>query len=330
MEYLAIIAGKGGVGKTTVAILLARALQQKGFKVGLLDADIYGPSIANYFQNGEHPKETEEGIIPANYSEIKNISLGYFQQKSKNISHLVRAPIANAIIDSFVHEVVWGDLDICLVDFPPGTGDVPLTLMQTLSFSGAVVVTTPEEMAKWDVEKALEMLISLKVPIYGIIQNKSFLIEGERKISLYQGEAGKELSLQFGIDFLGQMPFEPGILEKLQVKNSWYRVTSPLLLLMEEIGIEISRKIWDNRSNVWVDLRVVDENWLEASSKEGNLKRYSAFEIQQKCPCANCQRRKQKIQSQFRGLERVGNFGWKIQFSEGCSQGIYPDALFAF
>ncbi len=330
MYYLSVIAGKGGVGKTTVTILLARALQKLGIKVGILDADIYGPSIAGYFEQAERPQETDQGIIPASFCNIKNISLGYFRQQSKQISHLVRAPIANAIIESFLNEIVWDGLDLLLVDFPPGTGDVPLTLMQSIPFTGSIVVTTPEEMAKWDVEKALEMLVSMKVPILGLLQNKSFLLDGERKIVLYTGSAAQELSEQFQTPLLGELPFEPGILERLKEKKSWLSSeTTPLLTLMGEIAVEIRDKIWDNAAGGEVSVRKLDDHSIELVLKGSEPKMIRSLELQKQCPCASCSGVSSiKEESSIMDVVRVGNFGWKFYFSHGCSQGIYSDEFF--
>lgn len=331
-HFIAVVAGKGGVGKTAMTILLAKALQRTGLRVGILDADIYGPSIANYFEKGEPPGELGDKISPANFSGIQNVSLGYFKQKSKNSSHLVRAPVANAIVDHFIHGIAWDDLDILLVDFPPGTGDVPMTLMQTISFTGAIVVTTPEEIARWDVEKAIEMLIAMKLPILGIIQNKSFLLDGERKIPLYLGDAGKALAEQFSIDLLGEVPFEPGVLESLREKKSWsLPSTSTLMMMMGEIAIEVSRKIWDNPISGQLELRKVSESLVEIVSKSGLVKRYSPSEIQKLCPCVTCEGKNgvaEQLESKILAIIRIGNYGWKMVFSHGCSQGIYPEELF--
>lgn len=328
MKYLAVIAGKGGVGKTTISLLLSRAFQRNKIKVGLIDADIYGPSVANYFIKGEWPKEINGGISAANYEEIKNISLGYFQQNSKKISHLVRAPIANAIIESFLHEVIWDDVDLCLVDFPPGTGDVPLTLMQSVPFSGAVIVTTADEMAKWDVEKGIEMVLSMQVPVLGIIENKSYLDVEGRKIPLYVGSAGKDLSEKFSLDLLGRLPCEPGILEKLQEKNKWHALQSPLLDQMGEIAVEISRKIWDNPTFDSQLQFAIEGGNLKVADGDRLIKEFSGKQLQQHCPCASCSRKKIEVDSEILSIEKVGNFGWKIRFSQGCSQGIYTDAFF--
>ena len=302
-----------------------------GLKVGVLDADVYGPSIANYFEKGEPPGEVGQQIRPANYFGIQNVSLGYFKQKSKHSSHMVRAPGANAIIEHFIHSIAWESLDILLVDFPPGTGDVPMTLMQTVSFTGAIVVTTPEEMAKWDVQKAIEMVISMKVSILGLIQNKSFFVNGEQKIPLYIGQAGKDLADYFSIDLLGQAPFEPGILESLKERKFWLGAfESPLISLMGEIALEVSRKIWDNPDLGKFELRKINENLIEIVSQNGIVKKCRPFEIQKLCPCISCEGKKssrEQIEIQILELVRIGNFGWKIVFSDGCSQGIYSEEL---
>ena len=168
---IAVLAGKGGVGKSTVAVHLAGALASKNV-VGLLDADIYGPSLQQMLKEESLPCNADgESLHPAKAGEISLMSYAYFQQAGG----AVRAPVANGLIEQFVHGVRWGKLDYLVVDFPPGTGDIPLTLLQEIPFDGAVLVTTPQEVALIDVEKTILMLQRMCVPILGLIENMSFL-----------------------------------------------------------------------------------------------------------------------------------------------------------
>ena len=153
-KIIGIAAGKGGVGKSTVATALALAFKELGFAVGLLDADIYGPSLVKMLSVESLPKQGEGGIVPGKAKGISCVSMAFFNSQAT----IVRAPIANQVIHQFLHEVVWGDLDFLIVDFPPGTGDVQLTLLQEANFAGIVIVTTPQDIALIDVEKTVEML----------------------------------------------------------------------------------------------------------------------------------------------------------------------------
>lgn len=170
---LGLAAGKGGVGKSTATVNLGLALVKLGYSVGLLDADIYGPSLCKMLPIEELPKQNEldpERIIPGSSLGLKVISMAHFRADAA----VVRAPIANGFITQFLQLVDWDPLDFLLIDFPPGTGDIQLTLMQQGALSGAVIVTTPQEVALIDVFKTIRMFEQLSVPIIGVIENMSF------------------------------------------------------------------------------------------------------------------------------------------------------------
>lgn len=211
---IAVAAGKGGVGKSTVAVNLARYLAAKGMKVGLMDADLYGPSMRKMFPEEvrpiQHP-ENAERIIPAEAGGVKLMSMAYFLKEEGDVAS-VRAPIANGIIKQFIHLVEWGDLDYLIIDFPPGTGDIQLTLIQEGVLSGAILVATPQEVALLDVAKAARMFTEMQVPLVGLVENMSYyeVAAGVRHHPFGQGGA-ERFAKEYGIYFLGSTPIDPMI-----------------------------------------------------------------------------------------------------------------------
>ncbi|MGK5593973.1 MAG: Mrp/NBP35 family ATP-binding protein [Parachlamydiaceae bacterium] len=208
-HVLAIAAGKGGVGKSTITVDLALALKEKGYQVGILDADIYGPSIRKMLPPDLMPTKRGEKLLPAVCLGIKVMSIAYFRNQTDSIA--VRAPIANGLIQQFVQNVDWGDLDFLLIDFPPGTGDVQLTLAQKAQLNAAIIVTTPQEVALMDVRKAMHLFDQVKVPCLGVVENMSYYWNEttSEKIFLFGREGGKLLASEKGIPFLGEIPLDP-------------------------------------------------------------------------------------------------------------------------
>lgn len=211
-NVIAIAAGKGGVGKSTVAVNLALALRNSGQRVGLFDADIYGPSVRKMLPEEIPPSQQGDRIIPAIcYGGIRMMSMAYFR-KEKEVA-AIRAPIANGIILQFIQNTDWGDLDYLLIDFPPGTGDIQLTLGQQASLLGAVMVTTPQDVSAMDVHKAMNLFDHLRVPLIGIVENMSFYRHriDEAPVYLFGKGAGKRLATSAGVPLLGEIPVDPEI-----------------------------------------------------------------------------------------------------------------------
>ena len=208
-NIVAVAAGKGGVGKSMVTVNLARALQQQGQRVGILDTDLYGPSLRKMMREDKLPEQKGSVLLPAESAGLKLMSLAYF--KDENEAAVMRAPIANGVLKQFLRQVDWGDLDILLVDFPPGTGDIQLTLTQQAPFAGALMVTTPQEVARADVRKAMEMFQRVKVPILGVLENMGYYYHAKTDETLYLfGRGGGEaLALEVGAPFMGSIPIDP-------------------------------------------------------------------------------------------------------------------------
>jgi ATP-binding protein involved in chromosome partitioning len=220
-NIIAVVSGKGGVGKSTVAANLALALSQSGAKVGLMDADIYGPSVPIMFGvRGERPMMIEIGekgmIAPLERYGIKLISIGLLVDEKNAV--VWRGPMASSAIRQFVTDVYWDELDYLVIDMPPGTGDIHLTLVQTVPVTGAVIVTTPQDVALADAKKAIAMFgqAQINVPIIGLVENMSYFTPAElpnNKYYIFGKEGGKRLADEYDIPLLGQIPIVQSIRE---------------------------------------------------------------------------------------------------------------------
>lgn len=220
-NIIAVISGKGGVGKSTVASNLALALSEGGAKVGLMDADIYGPSLPIMFGvRGERPMMTNTGekgmIVPLERYGIELMSIGLLVDEKNAV--VWRGPMASSAIRQFVTDVLWGDLDYLVIDMPPGTGDIHLTLVQTVPVTGVVVVSTPQEVALADAKKAIAMFgqAQIKVPIIGLVENMSYFTPAElpgNRYYIFGKDGGKLLAEEYDIPFLGQIPLIQSIRE---------------------------------------------------------------------------------------------------------------------
>jgi ATP-binding protein involved in chromosome partitioning len=212
-SLIAVGSGKGGVGKSTVSLNLALALQQQGKKVGLIDADIYGPSQQHMTRAARPTLMDGDFIEPSTYEGIKLISIAMFSNSGQ--AQLLRGPMAAQVIRQFLSQVAWGELDYLLIDLPPGTGDIQLTLAQIAPLSGAVLVTTPQEISLIDVRKAVAMFQTLNVPILGVVENMSYFIcdNCEKKHYIFQQSGGKKLSAECGAPLLAEIPIDPRVAE---------------------------------------------------------------------------------------------------------------------
>ncbi len=213
-KVIAIASGKGGVGKSTVASNLAVAMSQSGLRVGLCDCDLYGPSIAHMFGTDERPYQNEEQqIVPIEKYGLQLMSMGFLLEDASPV--IVRGPIATRYTQQFLRQCAWNDLDVLVLDLPPGTGDIQLTIVQTVSLDGAVIVTTPQEVALIDARKAVGMFQKVNVPILGIIENMSyFLCPSDGKVYHIFGKGGGEHEAKrLGVPLLGQIPIEMGVRE---------------------------------------------------------------------------------------------------------------------
>jgi Mrp family chromosome partitioning ATPase len=212
-HVIAIMSGKGGVGKSLVAGLAAIALRRQGYEVGILDADVTGPSIPRMFGINTRPSGSESGILPvSSRTGIQLISMNLLLP-SEDSAVIWRGPLIAGAITQFWEEVLWGKLDYLIVDLPPGTADAPLTVLQTLPISGIVVVFTPQDLTAMIVRKAIDMARHMDKPILGVVENMTYLYvpELDKKIEVFGRSRGEEMALAAGAPLLGQIPMDPGL-----------------------------------------------------------------------------------------------------------------------
>lgn len=211
-NLVAIASGKGGVGKTTVAVNLALALAKLGHKVGLLDGDVYGPNVPIMLGTTQEPQATmDRRIIPVEVQGLKMISMGLLNPGDKPM--IWRGPMLHSVITQFLRSVQWGELDYLLIDLPPGTGDVQLTLIQTVAVTGAVVVTTPSTVALADVRKAIEMFRQVNVEVLGVVENMSTFScpHCHQPIDIFGHGEGSKTAVAYGVPVLGEIEIDPRI-----------------------------------------------------------------------------------------------------------------------
>jgi ATP-binding protein involved in chromosome partitioning len=210
-RIIAVSSGKGGVGKSTVTVNLAVAMAQKGFRVGILDADIYGPNLPLMLGVNAPPRVENEQIVPLEAHGVKVISLGFLIERDQPA--IWRGAIVMKIITQFLKDVKWGQLDYLFVDMPPGTGDAQLSLTQAAKIDGAIIVTTPQEVSVGDALRGAKMFERVGVPVFGIVENMSWFESPEtgKPIAIFGTGGGKRLADELGIPLLGEVPFYPPV-----------------------------------------------------------------------------------------------------------------------
>ncbi|MDZ7344420.1 MAG: Mrp/NBP35 family ATP-binding protein [candidate division KSB1 bacterium] len=251
-NIIAVASGKGGVGKTTVAVNFALALAQSGAKVGLLDADIYGPNVP--MMTGTEGKQltgTASGkIAPIEKYGMKIVSIGYVNQGDTAV--IWRGPLVGRMIQQFLTDVEWGELDYLIVDMPPGTGDAQLTLSQSVALTGAVIVTTPQDVALSDAKKGINMFRKVEVPVLGLIENMSYFQcpHCNQRTEIFSHGGAKAAAKQFEVPFLGEVPLEVGIRaggdEGVPIVAQ--RTNSPAKMAFQQIAEQLAARV--NELNV--------------------------------------------------------------------------------
>jgi ATP-binding protein involved in chromosome partitioning len=213
-NVLLVMSGKGGVGKSTVAANLALALKRSGYRVGLLDADMYGPSVPTMFGITGQPMTDGQKIQPLERFGVKLMSLGFLLDDPKN-AVVWRGPMLNGALVQFLRDVAWGELDFLLLDLPPGTGDVALTVSQQLRSNGGLIVTTPQEVALMDVYKSVSMCQKVGIPITGVVENESYFVcDGcDKRHELFGSGGGAKVAEMAGAPLLAQLPLHPAVRE---------------------------------------------------------------------------------------------------------------------
>lgn len=249
-NLIAVASGKGGVGKTTVAVNLALALVKLGHKVGLLDADVYGPNVPIMLGSTTEPMAVgQQRIIPVDAQGLKMISMGLLNPGDKPV--IWRGPMLHSVITQFLRNVEWGELDYLVIDLPPGTGDVQLTLIQTVAVTGAVVVTTPSTVALADVRKAIEMFRQVNVEVLGVVENMSTFScpHCGKPVDIFGHGEGARTAIEYGVPLLGEVEIDPRIRiggdtgkpvaaqgQAAPAAQSLYRVAKAVATRLAEVG----------------------------------------------------------------------------------------------
>lgn len=340
---IAIASGKGGVGKSTVSAHLAVTLAQKGLRVGLLDADLYGPSQPTILggANGTpaQPRQTPQGkLIPAESHGVRYISMGFLTREDSPV--VWRAPIAMRMLGQFLTNVEWGPLDILLVDLPPGTGDVQLTLAQQASLTGALIVTTPQDVALGIAKKGLKMFEQVNVPILGIVENMSGFTCGHcgHNTAIFLEGGGARLAEESKVSLLGTIPLDREIVQAgdagvpVVVRSPESHSSRAFVTLAESLlNLLISGNKQASEPNAY---RLADSRTLEVDWPDGRRTRHTAYGLRAACGCANCidentgrrilDRASIPLDIEYKNIEKVGRYGLTAAFSDGHSTGIYP------
>lgn len=323
---LAVGGGKGGVGKSTITAAIAHGLALQGLKVGILDADLYGPSMRIMLGSGSKSASLQNGIVqPALCHGIKVVGLSYFQMDHVNIT---RAPVANGLIERMLFEVNWGPLDILLIDLPPGTGDIPLTIIQKAQISAALLVSGPQLVALSDVNKFMGLCKSSRIPILGLVENMAYFQDSVTNDVFYPFGEGKCYSFckQKGVDLLEQIPIDPKLTDAFDNGKKIFDSLSTLSVKRFEA---LSRKVYaglerQDRLSFSIEKLHKKVCLLNVLKRKLTL---DADTIQKSCPCARCSGSSVVRNPEIQAIERVGQYAVKFSFDSGCSDGIYPIEL---
>ena len=229
-KVIAVVSGKGGVGKSLVTASLARMLKEQGYNVGILDADVTGPSIPKMYGVHEQAGATEQGIFPCLAKDGTRIMSVNLLLEDEDSPVIWRGPIIASVVKQFWTDVIWDDLDYLLVDMPPGTGDVPLTVFQSLPVDGAVIVTSPQDLVQMIVKKAYNMAIQMKIPVLGLVENYSYVKcpDCGKEIRVFGESHIDEIAKELGIPVLGKMPIDMKLAEIVE-EERFYEAENPYL-----------------------------------------------------------------------------------------------------
>jgi len=326
-SVIAVSSCKGGVGKSTVAALLARAIQREGHRVGLLDVDIYGPSLPTLMQT-QRPevRMKDQLIMPVTVDGLKTMSLGYMMGEKPAV---MRGPMVSNYTMQLLKQTDWGELDYLIIDMPPGTGDIQLTLVQQAALDGAIIVTTPQALSLVDVSRGILMFETVNVPVLGIVENMSYFVcdNCDKKHAIF-GSSTHTLKSRFGLNVLAELPIIPGVSEAAK-RNSGKDIPAFAELaekLHREVGMR--RMQAEAMPTVVAEKGVVCVHWAD-----GMESRIANKKLRVSCQCALCV-------SEFTGenlldaagvspdikvenIQPLGNYAVSITWSDGHSSGIY-------
>ncbi len=339
-NIIAVASGKGGVGKSTVAANLAVALAKTEATVGLCDADVYGPSQPTMFGVYRPPQANENRqLIPIESHGVHLMSMGFLATKETPV--IWRGPMAAKLIQQFMAGVAWGELDYLIVDLPPGTGDVQLTLTQSVPLTGAVIVTTPQAVAREVAEKGLRMFQQVNVPVLGVIENMSHFVcpHCEEKTYIFREGGGEKVSRDLGLPFLGGIPIDPEVVacgdegEPIVVRNPQAVASQAYQEITRRVAAAVSVVNFESQSPLRPKEMIEGDKDLKVTWADGEESTYSFDFLRNNCPCALCvdewsgKRKfvKLLLPPDFRPVEvtPVGNYAVQISWSDGHNTGVF-------
>ena len=338
-HVIAVASGKGGVGKSTVSANLALALAGNGSKVAIMDADVYGPSIPTILGITEKPKSVDGRILPVEKFGLKIISMGFFIAANEAV--IWRGPMLHKMVNDFLNIVDWGELDYLIIDLPPGTGDIQLSLCQTISLTGAVIVSTPQDVA-WNVaQKAIVMFDKLNTPVLGIVENMSRYTcsqcgHGEE---IFGHGGAKRAAQVLEIPFFGEIPLETS-LRKASDEGAPIVLSKPdsaaslaFFHIVDHLKSEINRQSSQSSKIVPKKVGAAGQPEILIEWNDGSLGVYPSRELRLACPCATCVDEwsgqkiidSKNVPSDIRpvALNSIGRYALQVQWSDGHATGLY-------
>lgn len=332
-HVIAISSCKGGVGKSTIACALSLELSLRGFKTGLLDADIYGPSLPSLFNLHEAKVRTNEFkmISPIDHRGLKLMSFGFLLGDAPAV---MRGPIVTRYIQQLLFQTDWGELDYLIIDMPPGTGDVQLTITQSIKLTGAVIVTTHHSLSLVDTARGILMFEKVKVPILGVVENMAYFLAPDtgKKYYIFGEQKAGALSTRFGVNTLVEIPIQ----EQLSLGMGMYK-TNPYI----QTAVDELLKAVDKPQSAQSELK--DAGYRDGQVvlvfNDGRELSAKAFDLRAQCQCALCVSETtgqrlvdvKKIPADINPTEilPLGNYAVGITWSDGHSSGIYPYSMFS-
>ncbi len=327
-SLVAIASGKGGVGKSTVASSIAMELVRQGYHIGLLDMDIYGPSVPTLFEHHEAglTGDDQNMVVPEEFDGLKVMSFGFWLGDTPAI---MRGPMVTNYVQQFLHQVNWGELDYLFLDFPPGTGDIQITITQSVQMDGAVIVTTPHVLSAADVGKAIQMFDKVSVPVLGVIENMSYFEAPDTGVRyhVFGRGAGERISTKYGLPIIGELPISPQ-------EFGGPTTGSPRSEQMQRAVEAMVRELGKSRAGRELPEFSYDASDVTLHWPDGTETRVDNRTLRASCQCAICVDEYtgeptldvDSIPSdiQPKAVEKVGNYALSIDWSDGHTTGFFP------
>jgi Mrp family chromosome partitioning ATPase/DUF971 family protein len=329
---LAVSSCKGGVGKSTVAAMLAKTLGARGAKVGLLDADIYGPSVPTLFnlhQAGVRASADQKRYLPNEADGIKLMSFGFLMGDGPAV---IRGPMVSQYVQQLLHNVEWGELDYLVIDMPPGTGDIQLTISQSVQIDAAVIVTTPHQLSLTDVRKGIMMFDKVNVPVLGVIENMAYFIcDGcDKKHYIFGESGGKELEQRFGLETIAELPITGNLSGSLDALAESGIANETTDIIIRTLGKKLMDKV--ERPEVTHDAKTITLTWPDETVTVSNAA------LRRACNCALCVDEMSRqplldpasipMDIHAEKIELIGNYAVMVDWSDGHNTGFFPYSVF--